>query len=100
MPRLSQRPKDLYFLWAEWEHGVNGIKPAKLFTRRERGGNRFAFSRRLVFWNMVLAMVAKGHIADVAIDKILTVYGRNLSVTTILCKMQKDRKTGGHPELR
>ena len=99
--RLSQRPKDLYILWAEYEHGVAGVKPEKLFTARERGANKYAFSRRLVFWNMVASLVARGHTSDLAVDKVYAVYGRNQGVTKILQAMQQDRnKRGGHPELR
>ena len=101
LPRLSKRPKDLYVLWAEYEHGVGGVKPAKSFTRAERGHNKFAFSRRAVFWRMVVSLVARGHTSDLAIDKIYGVYGRKLGVSAILAAMRKDRKEqGGHPELR
>ena len=98
--KLSARPKDLYVLWAEWEHGVAGTKPARTFTRAERGANRFAFCRRRVFWDMVVSLVARGHTSDRAVDKIYAVYGRGLGVTAILRKMTADRKLrGGHPEL-
>ena len=99
--KLSKRPKDLYILWAEWEHGVAGTKAAKSFTRAERGANRFAFLRCLVFWEMVTSLVLRGHTSDLAIDKVYGVYGRRLWVTVILKAMTRDRKErGGHPELR
>ena len=80
---------------------MGGVKPAKAFTRQERGRNKFAFCRRLVFWRMVVSLVARGHTSDLAIDKVYGVYGRRLAVTEILRRMQKDEKErGGHPELQ
>ena len=100
-PRLSKRPKDLYILWAEYEHGTGGSKAAKAYTRKERGANKHALCRRIVFWRMVSSLVARGHTSDLAIDKIYGVYGRRLGVTEILRRMKADEKErGGHPELR
>ena len=101
MPKLSFQPKDLYVLWAKWEHGLSGTKPAKLFTRRERGANKFAFSRHRVFWDMIVSLVARGHTSDLAVNKVYGIYGRALGVTEILNRMKRDKKEqGGHRELR
>ncbi|OWZ22772.1 hypothetical protein PHMEG_0002469, partial [Phytophthora megakarya] len=97
---LSKRPKDLYELWHEFEFGLNGAKAAKLFTAAERGGNKFAYSRRKTFWDVVVYLVRAGFTSDVAIDKVYAAYGRQHSVTSILLQMRSDRRTGGHPELR
>ena len=99
-PCLSRQPKDLYILWAEYEHWIAGTKPAKAFTRCERGANKFAFSRRLVFWRMVVSLVARGHTSDLAIDMIRLAYGRKLGVTATLNLMRKDQERGGHPKLK
>ena len=37
MPELG-KPKNLYELWQEWEHGLGGCKPAKYFSSTEKGG--------------------------------------------------------------
>ncbi|KUF81643.1 hypothetical protein AM588_10000277 [Phytophthora nicotianae] len=102
LPRamLSKRPKDLYELWGEYEFGLNGLKPAKEFTAAERGANKFAYSRRKVFWDVVSAFVRTGFTSDVAIDKIYAAYGRQLSVTRILAALRTDKHQGGHPSLR
>ncbi|ETP04478.1 hypothetical protein F441_18743 [Phytophthora nicotianae CJ01A1] len=97
---LSKRPKDLYELWGEYEFGLNGLKPAKEFTAAERGANKFAYSRRKVFWDVVSAFVRTGFTSDVAIDKIYAAYGRQLSVTRILTALRTDKHQGGHPSLR
>ena len=34
---LCSCPKNLYVLWAKYESGVGGNKPARLFNRAERG---------------------------------------------------------------
>ncbi len=96
---LSKGPKDLYDLWNEYEHGLMGAKPARLFTSKERGACRFAYSLRMGFWNIVNNMVSKGHTSDTAIDTIYRVYGRNQSVSAILRSIRSD-KPSGHPELR
>lgn len=99
-PTLSKRPKDLYELWHEFEFGLSGSKAAKYFTSAERGANKFAYSRRKAFWDVVTYLVRAGFTSDVAIDKVYAAYGRQRSVTSILMQMRHDRKHGGHPDLR
>lgn len=40
--KLCRNPKSLYILWQEFEFGIGGRKPAKAFTRAERGASRFS----------------------------------------------------------
>ncbi|KAI9986019.1 hypothetical protein PInf_024816 [Phytophthora infestans] len=98
--RLSKRLKDLYELWAVYPFGLSGMKPAKEFTAAERGANKFAYSRRKVFWDAVATFVRSGFTSDVAIDKIYAAYGWQLSVTRILAALCNDKHQGGHPSLR
>jgi hypothetical protein len=98
--KLSKCPRDLYALWHEYEFGCEGRKPAKCFTALERGANKFAYSRRKIFWDMVSTMVRSGHTSDAAIDKIYAVYGKRLSVSSVLLRMRADRKTGGNAALQ
>ncbi|KAE8974093.1 hypothetical protein PR001_g26104 [Phytophthora rubi] len=97
---LAKRPRYLFELWHEFEFGLNGGKPAKEFTRAERGANKFAYSRRKVFWDIVTCLVRAGFTSDTAIDKIYAVYGRQRSVTAILVAPRQAKKRGGHPSLR
>ena len=89
---LMKCPRDLYILWKEYEFGVSRNKPAKDFTRHERGEVRFKYSIRNIFWDKVLLMTLKGYTSDSAIDNIYQKYGRSQSVTKILTLMRKDRK--------
>ncbi|KAG3128583.1 hypothetical protein PI126_g21341 [Phytophthora idaei] len=98
--RLSKRPKDLFELWHEYQFGCGGLKPAKDFTAVERGLNKFAYSRRKVFWDVVANLVRSGFTSDTAIDKVYAVYGRQLSVSSVLVALRTDRKRCGHPSLR
>ena len=97
--RLSKCPRNLYILWQEYEFGFGGRKPAREFTSEERGANKFAYSRRKVFWELVDKLTRRGYTSDVAIDKIYSVYGRNLPVSTILLKLRQDRRRGGNPAI-
>ena len=56
---LSKTPKTLFVLWQEWEVGIGGRKPAKLFTRVERGRVKFIYCRRKILWETV-AMLVRG----------------------------------------
>lgn len=98
---LMKHPRTLHDLWKEYEFGAPGHKPAKDFTATERGGrNKHVFYLRKFFWNKVAEMIRSGLDANDACDRIYNVYGNNLSVSTILRKLQSDSKTGGHPNLR
>ena len=99
---LSKGPGTLNELWVEWTHGIGGLKPAKDFTLKERGNNKFAYSRRRVFWDPVAEHVKAGVSAELTIAKIYAAYGRSLPVTKILRKMTADKKLDGgcHPNLR
>ncbi|OWZ02108.1 hypothetical protein PHMEG_00026389 [Phytophthora megakarya] len=98
--RLSKRPKDLYELWHEYQVGCGDLKAAKEFTTVERGANKFAYSRRKVFWDVVSSLVRSGFTSETAIDKVYSVYGRQLSVSNILVALRADRKRGRHPGLQ
>lgn len=97
--RLSKGPKDLFELWHEYQFGSGGRKPARDFTPSERGANKFAYSRRKVFWDVVSELVRSGYTSDAAIDKVYAVFGRQLSVSNILVALRMHKKTGGHPAL-
>ena len=90
----------LHVLWHKWEFGIGGRRPAKSFSKKDRGGVRYKFSLRKVFWDMVCKMIRVGYTSNTAIDKIYSVYTTRLSVTNLLRQMRKDNRTGGHPLLR
>ncbi|EEY62468.1 uncharacterized protein PITG_23030 [Phytophthora infestans T30-4] len=98
--RLSKRPKDLYELWHEYQVGCAELKAAKDFTAAERGANKFAYSRRKVFWDVVSSLARSGFTSDTAIEKVYSVYGRQLSVLNVLSALRADRRRGRHPNLR
>ena len=95
---LMQRPRTLHDLWAEWQHGGGGRKPAKDFNSGERGAVRSVYSFRKPLLDKVAELVRAGDTANVACDKIYAVYGEGLSVATILRKMRADRKHGTWPD--
>jgi hypothetical protein len=100
---LSSHPRTLYELWKEYEYGIDGRKPAKAFSKNERGGkNKFKYCRRRIFWDIIVLHVRAGYTAEMAIEKVYNLYGPNLSVTYILQALQKDKLKydGTHPNLR
>ena len=92
--KLSKSPRDLWTLWMEYESGLNGQKPARDFTAAERGANKFTYSHRKVVWDAVEKLMKRGNAAEVAIDRILAVYGRDKSVTNVINRMKKDNLQG------
>jgi hypothetical protein len=99
---LCRNPRTLYVLWQEYMEGVGGRKAARLFTAQERGRVKYNYHRRKVAWETIAIMVRAGNNADVAIDKIYEVYGRQNRVTIIINRMRQDRVTYHdlHPQLR
>ena len=97
---LCRCPKSLHVLWQEYEFGVGGRKPAKLFTSTERGRVKFNYCLRNHFWNLMKRMLLRGYSHSSAIDKIYNVYGNNHSATKILRMIRNDAKSGGHAQLR
>ena len=96
---LYKNARTLYDLWQEYEFEIGGMKPAKLYTRAERGKNKSLYSRRNLFWQQVVRMVNAGHSSDSAIDAIYRVLGVSLSVTKILHCLLVAKRTGGHSAL-
>jgi hypothetical protein len=96
---LTKCPRTLFVLWNEWEFGIGGRKPAKLFNSTERGRVKFGYSLRKPFWLLVSNMVRAGYTSGTAIDKIYSVYS-GMNTTKILQQIRKDAKTGGNPQLR
>jgi hypothetical protein len=83
---LIKCPRTLYDLWKEYIFGFAGHKPAKDFTRSERGAVLSVYSTRNHVWQQVAKMVRSGYTADRAIDKIYSVYvyGHSTAVTNII----------------
>ena len=98
--RLARCPKTLHDLWKEYEFGFSGCKPAKDFTARERGRDRYNYYRRNVFWSQVCLMIRAEYTAESACDRIYSVYGARLPVSKIIKLMIRDKKDGGHMALR
>ena len=96
---LTKQPKTLYKLWDEWEFGIGGNKPAKLFSPIERGRVKFQYSLRKCFWNLCSEMIRRGYTSGTAIDKIYSVYV-GMSLTQILRSIRNENRTGGNPELQ
>lgn len=97
--KLASHPRTLLLLWHEFLYGLDNNKPAKNFTSVERGRVKFKYCRRKCFWSVMANLINAGFTELTAIDKIHQAYGNNLSVTTVLNRMQKDKKNGGHPNL-
>jgi hypothetical protein len=95
---LSSRPRTLYVLWQEYKFGIGGKKAAKLFNASERGRNKFAFSLRKPFWDLVVCMIFHGYNHNTAIDKIYEAYG-NKPVVKIIRQIRSDKRTGRHNAL-
>ena len=58
-PRLSKCPKDLFILWKEYEFGLEGRKPAKLFTSVEKGMVSSVYSKRHKVWKLIQDLINK-----------------------------------------
>ena len=98
---LMKRPKDLNVLWHEYKFGQSDrAKPAEFFTPAERGKSKLAYSRREVFWYLVVNMFIRRYTSDLIIDKIYSTFGQALTVSTILVKLRNDNRRGGYPDLR
>lgn len=97
---LSSCPKDLNILWREYQFGLGGRKPAKQFTSAERGLVSSIYSKRHKVWKLIEELIHKrGEDYRIIIDSIYAAYG-HVSVTDIIKNIQRDEKTGGHPNLR
>ena len=59
-PKLMSCPRSLGVLWEEWQNGIAGSKPARLYNARERGRNKSRYCRRLVFWKCMKRLCDRG----------------------------------------
>ena len=54
---LSASPKSLHTLWLEYQHGIGGRKPAKMFTPGERGRVKHKYCIQKPFWELISRMI-------------------------------------------
>mmetsp|Transcript_36970 Transcript_36970/g.89819 ORF Transcript_36970/g.89819 Transcript_36970/m.89819 type:complete len:692 (-) Transcript_36970:70-2145(-) len=104
MATLSGNPRSLNELWQEYQHGIDGHKPARNFTARERNSSRQMkqkFYRRKQVWDTISRLVANGHTVQFAIERIKQVYGQSVSVSKIINGIIRDKRQygGPHPNL-
>jgi hypothetical protein len=67
---LSPTLRTLYILWQEYEFGIGGRKPARVFTPAERGKVKYSYHRRKVVWDVIASLVRAGDTVQVVIDRI------------------------------
>ena len=97
---LSPTPRTLYVLWLEYQEGIGGRKPARQFTREERGRVKHKYHRRKIIWDLVASMIRTGLNAQLAYDRIYDVYGQATTVTNIINSIKRDCRNGNlHPNL-
>jgi hypothetical protein len=103
---LSHLPRDLAALWREYQHGLYGMKPARLFTTEERNNTKLKqkYYRRNQIWQIMVKQSRRGLTPEQAANEIYMVYGARTSVTKIIDCIIKDKErykeTGGfHPNL-
>ena len=95
-----------------WKHGkpvnfgknsliINDAYPTThAFTLVEKGMVSSVYSKRHKVWKLIQDLINKrNEDSRVVIDSIYAAYG-NVSVTKIFKNIQRDEKTGGHPNLR
>jgi hypothetical protein len=98
---LMPTPRSLFDLWQEYQHGIGGRKPARLFSHSERGHVKHKYHRRKIVWDIVSGIVRQGHTSDAAIDRLHAIYGAQTSVTNIINGLKRDKKNGTlSPNLR
>ena len=87
---LSSCPRSLYSLWEEFEVGIGGRLPARLFSSQQRGRCKFTYSRRKHVWDAIEGMIRSGYTAHAACDRINDYYG-NKSVTDTIKAIRADK---------
>ena len=94
---LCKCPKTLYVLWAEFESGVGGNKPARLFTASERGTVKFKYCRRKIVWDVIDDLVKRGLSSDVAIDRVYAECGGpNAKINDVIARLKQFRRHGNN----
>ncbi|KAL7547414.1 hypothetical protein ACHAWF_010725 [Thalassiosira exigua] len=88
---LSRNPQTLEALWVEYKLGVDGRKPAALFTPKERATTGM-YKLRNVIWRCIDYLVCRGCTSQQAIESIRRVYGHNTSITPLAEMIRRDKK--------
>jgi hypothetical protein len=106
-PALCPNINSLLSLWTEYEFGIGGRKPAKSWTREERGNRsqKQTYYRRNCIWKIQVHLMNKGYNVEAANALIRRTYGETTSITNIAKAIVTDRATykaqrGLHPNFR
>ena len=92
---FADAPKNLYVLWSEFDSGVGGNKPTRLFTVSERGKLRFMYCLRKIVWDTIEALGKRGLASDVAHDQIYSECGdQNIKVNDVIKILKYFRQVG------
>ena len=86
----------LEFLWDEYQNGIGGRKPAREFTRAERGRCKAVYSQRKPFWVCMERQMNRGDTVLTALNRINSIYSVFGSVPKMLIAIRRDEKRGGH----
>ena len=92
LAQLTPNLRTIHALWTEYDSGLGGRKPAKLFTSRERGKQKYAYYKHKLVWDKIEALIRAGNTWTVACDKLYSAYGQNKSPSQIMKEIQKDNR--------
>lgn len=80
-------------------HRLSDCKPARLFTSIEKGKVSSIYNKCKKVWKLIQGLINKrSKDYQIICDAIYAAYGHE-SVTTIIKNIQRDGKTGSHPNL-
>ena len=97
---LYPHPRTIEAMWDEYQNGIGGRKPARDFSRRERGSCKFKFARRKLIWDAVERLLDMGNDLSTACNKIRRVFG-DVSMTRLINLIWQDKNSAvPNPDLR
>ena len=64
----------LEFLWDEYQNEVGGQKPAREFTREERGQCKAVYSQQKPFWECMERQIDRGDTKIKALKRVMQVH--------------------------
>lgn len=97
--RLHPRPTTMHQVWQEYVSGIGTNKPARFFTRAERGRDKHNYAKRKHAWMFIQERVDRGMSATQVIDAIYQSFGPDKSVTALINCIRQCKRTGEYPPL-
>ena len=96
--KVADNVRSVGMIWQEWQHGIGGNMPARLFPTKNKGEDTFKYSRRLPIYLLLDRLINIKKKVPAEAFRLIEDYFPNMSMGKLATEIKKREWNGTMPE--